>query len=152
MTDRFPFQKEPRNENGKHLFILSQIPYDREFPFDLTFQPVGGLGGKYALLQLLPSETSTLLTRSRKVRMLTKGKEGIEAMGHSSEASGLPTQLKRQGAFTQTGMFHVSFQQVRGLTVIWSRLQSRADACMYLSATWKSVQRQISTRERNYNL
>jgi hypothetical protein len=47
-------------------------------------------------------------------RMLVKCWEGIQAMGHSSEAAALWTQLKRQGATTPAGLVHISFQQVQG--------------------------------------
>lgn len=52
------------------------------------------------------------LGESRKAGMFIKGQEGMWAMQHSSEASGLLIQLKRQGAITTTGLVHISFQQV----------------------------------------
>ena len=56
----------------------------------------------------------------RKTGVLAKGKERIEAMRHSSEASGLLTQLKRQEAFTTVGPHQLSASS--GLLDIWSRL------------------------------
>lgn len=38
-------------------------------------------------------------------------------MGHPSEASGLLTQLKRQGVITLPRLVHISFQQVQSFMV-----------------------------------
>lgn len=50
----------------------------------------------------------------RKAGRLVQGQEGIWAMGHSSEVSYLPTQLKRQGVIVSSGLVHISFQKVQG--------------------------------------
>lgn len=39
-------------------------------------------------------------------------------MGHSSEVSCSPTQLKRQGAIILAGLVHISFQKVQGPPVL----------------------------------
>ena len=46
--------------------------------------------------------------------MLVKGKKGIQAMEHSSEASGSQSLLKTQGVITLAELIHISCQQVHG--------------------------------------
>lgn len=48
----------------------------------------------YSFLYLLTDETRTLLSGLRRDGMPVKGWEGIQAMGHSSGASGSLTQLR----------------------------------------------------------
>jgi hypothetical protein len=50
------------------------------------------------------------LSWPRKVGILLKDLEEVQAMEHSSEAAGSLTQLRRQGAITLAGLVHVSFQ------------------------------------------
>lgn len=54
----------------------------------------------------------------RKAGRLVQGHEGIWAMGHSSEVSYLPTQLKRQGVIVSASLVHISFQKVQGPPVL----------------------------------
>lgn len=120
----------------------------KEFPFDLIFQPVGAQGTTYSLLYLLPVETRTLLSGPRKARMLVRGKEGIQAMVHSSETFGVITQLKRQKTITLAGLVHTSLQQVQGL-------QSSEAGCSQqliprrVCQPSRNLLRQIETRDKS---
>ena len=91
------------------------VPHDREFPLVLAFQSILGRehGKTCSVLLLLQADIGVLSSGLKKAERLTKGKKGIKAMRHSSEASSSQTLLRRQGAFTWAGLVHISFQQVQ---------------------------------------
>lgn len=68
----------------------------------------------YALLYLLPIEIRKPLSGLRKAAMLLiRDQEGNQAMRHSPAASGLLTQLERQGAATWMNWLTPDFSSSR---------------------------------------